>query len=113
MKRMNFVIVCLRPSQNLKLGSRGSPRMEQWWPNLVSEMRKVNSNQKSPGSLLDIAPEIVNEWNGYLEILAFLKLLKILGNFLLLQTDILQKTVIECLCSRLPIAVVYNFHQMF
>ena len=68
---MNFVIVCLRPSQNLKLGSRGSPRMEQCWPNLVSEMRKVNSNQKSPGSLLDIAPEIVNEWNGYLEIFSF------------------------------------------
>ena len=34
-------------------------------------MRKVNSNQKSPGSLLDIAPEIVNEWNGYLEIFSF------------------------------------------
>ena len=71
MKRMNFVIVCLRPSQNLKLGSRGSPRMEQWLPNLVSEMRKVNSNQKSRGSLLDIAPEIVNEWKGYLEIFSF------------------------------------------
>ena len=34
-------------------------------------MRKVNSNQKSPGGLLDIAPEIVNEWNGYLEIFSF------------------------------------------
>ena len=74
---------------------------------------KLTQIKNHVGSLLDIAPEIVNEWNGYLELLAFLKLLKILGNFLLLQTDILQKTVIECLCSRLPIAVVYNFHQMF
>ena len=59
-------------------------------------MRKIKL-QKIVGNLLDKlrrSSKIVHEWNGYLEILSRPQVIENPRQYLLLRTDILQKTVV-------------------
>ena len=61
-------------------------------------MRKIKL-QKIVGNLLHKlrrSSKIVHEWNGYLEILSRPQVIENPRQYLLLRTDILQKTVVGC-----------------
>ena len=65
--------------------------------NLVGKMPKIKL-QKIVGNLLDkIMLRKVHEWHGHLEILSLPQGIETSRQFVLLRTDILQKTVLVCL----------------
>ena len=54
--------------------------------------------QKIVGNLLDTATKTVHEWNGHPEIFSLPQVIENCRQFLLLRTDIVQKTVVRCPC---------------
>ena len=54
--------------------------------------------QKTVGNLLDTATKTVHEWNGHPEIFSLPQVIENCRQFLLLRTDIVQKTVVGCTC---------------
>ena len=53
---------------------------------------------KIVGKLIEKNPNILDEWKGYPDILSFTFSIKVSKLYLLLWTDILQKTAIGCPC---------------
>ena len=52
--------------------------------------------QKIVGNLLELASKTVHEWNDHVEIISSPQVIENSGQYLLLRTDILQKTVVGC-----------------
>ena len=50
--------------------------------------------QKIAGNLLELASKTVHEWNDHVEIISRPQVIENWGQYLLLRTDILQKTVV-------------------
>ena len=50
-----------------------------------------------------ISLETCQERNGHLEMFSFLQVIENSTHYFLIQTDILQKTVVECPCSEIDV----------
>ena len=57
-------------------------------------MRKIQPENRI--GFIEKASKIVHEWNGHLEIFSRPQVIENSGQYLLFQTDILQKTVVGC-----------------
>ena len=57
-----------------------------------------NKTSENWSSFIGKASKIVHEWNGHLEIFSRPQVIENSRQYLLLQTDILKETVIECPC---------------
>ena len=55
--------------------------------------------KKSVGNIIRQASKIVREWNGHLEIFCLPQVKENSRQYVLLRTDILQKTVVGCPCD--------------
>ena len=57
-----------------------------------------NETSENSSGLIGKASKIVHEWNGHIEIFSLPQVIENSRQYLLLRTDILQKTVVGCPC---------------
>ena len=57
-----------------------------------------NKTSENRREFIKLASKFVREWNGHLEIFSLPQVIENCKQYLLLRTDILQKTVIGCPC---------------
>ena len=55
--------------------------------------------------------KIVSEWNAHLEVISRIQAIENCRQYLLLRTDILQKTVVGCLCIRTRLSLKHKIEN--